>query len=477
MTHPQPSSSKTNSLTSSGFATGSERRRLIPNEVTGASFPALYLVRSSWLIRWLARVTFFFLLIGFVALIFVPWQQSSRGQGRVVARDPQQRPQTIAATYDGIIKWIKPGIQEGSPVEKDDVIIKLEPFAREELDQLKNSLMQVEAKRDAAQRTVETSQINVRLQEDSGRAEILSEQLAVDAARAKWNQEKALLASAQAEYRPKKLKYDSYKDLYQSAGTVSGQDVQNAFGEEQAAEQKIVEAEQKVDEAFQTLNSKEHALESKRQSVEVKNNEVRNKYQADLSKLAETEKEINDTKLKLGALERLDIVSPRSGIIQQLQINAGSDAVKKGDPLFTVVPESTELAVELTIAGNDSPLVKVGDEVRLQFQGWPAIQWVGWPSVAVGTFGGSVNSINPSDDGKGDFIVYVTPDTQDMSQEPWPDNRYLRQGVRANGWVLLDTVSLGYELWRQLNGFPPILDQSSKDEEKKDGPKKIKLPK
>ena len=26
----------------------------------------------------------------------------------------------------------------------------------------------------------------------------------------------------------------------------------------------------------------------------------------------------------------------------------------------------------------------------------------------------------------------------------------------AKGWVLLGQVSLGYELWRRLNGFPPL---------------------
>jgi hypothetical protein len=48
----------------------------------------------------------------------------------------------------------------------------------------------------------------------------------------------------------------------------------------------------------------------------------------------------------------------------------------------------------------------------------------------------------------------VTPDPGD---EPWPSTRFLRQGVRANAWVLLNRVSLGFEIWRQFNGFPPTL--------------------
>ena len=49
----------------------------------------------------------------------------------------------------------------------------------------------------------------------------------------------------------------------------------------------------------------------------------------------------------------------------------------------------------------DAPLIEPGRKVRLQFEGWPAVQFVGWPSVAVGTFGGKVNRVFPTDDGKG----------------------------------------------------------------------------
>ncbi|MEY4170553.1 MAG: hypothetical protein RLZ94_1626, partial [Actinomycetota bacterium] len=33
----------------------------------------------------------------------------------------------------------------------------------------------------------------------------------------------------------------------------------------------------------------------------------------------------------------------------------------------------------------------------------------------------------------------------------------LRQGVRVKAWVLLRTVPLWQEVWRQLNGFPPVV--------------------
>jgi hypothetical protein len=90
--------------------------------------------------------------------------------------------------------------------------------------------------------------------------------------------------------------------------------------------------------------------------------------------------------------------------------------------------------------------------VRIQFEGWPAVQFAGWPSVAVGTFGGRVAFVDSADDGRGDFRIVVLPDPEDG---PWPAASYLRQGVLAKGWVLLNQVSLGFEIWRQFNGFPP----------------------
>jgi adhesin transport system membrane fusion protein len=64
--------------------------------------------------------------------------------------------------------------------------------------------------------------------------------------------------------------------------------------------------------------------------------------------------------------------------------------------------------------------------------------------------------VDSHDDGKGNFRVVIQPNA---AAEPWPEPRFLRQGVRANGFVLLERVSLGFELWRRFNGFPPMLEQ------------------
>jgi hypothetical protein len=91
--------------------------------------------------------------------------------------------------------------------------------------------------------------------------------------------------------------------------------------------------------------------------------------------------------------------------------------------------------------------------VRIQFEGWPAVFFSGWPTVGFGTYGGRVAVVDAQVGDRGKFRALVVPHGTD----PWPEERYLRQGARAQGWVLLDTVSLGYELWRRFNAFPPDL--------------------
>ena len=131
--------------------------------------------------------------------------------------------------------------------------------------------------------------------------------------------------------------------------------------------------------------------------------------------------------------------------------------VKQGDSLAVILPESADRAVELYVSGNDIPLLSVGRAVRLQFEGWPAVQFSGWPSVAVGTFEGRVGVIDPSDNGQGKFRIVVFQ----SEHEEWPDVHYLRQGVRVQGWVLLEKVKIGWELWRRFNAFPLSLPTSN----------------
>ena len=147
--------------------------------------------------------------------------------------------------------------------------------------------------------------------------------------------------------------------------------------------------------------------------------------------------------------------APRDGFIQSLNAGDAATYIRAGDVLATFVPENAERVVEIFIDGRDVALVKPGDKTRIQFEGWPAVQFSGWPSVAVGTFGGRVIAVDHSAQVNGRFRVLIAEEKLDGYA--WPEERYVRFGAAVQAWVLLETVPVGYEIWRQLNNFPPEL--------------------
>lgn len=150
------------------------------------------------------------------------------------------------------------------------------------------------------------------------------------------------------------------------------------------------------------------------------------------------------------------VIAPRDGTIVKIEAGGTATLVDPGQAIATFVPSGVRLAAEIYITGLDASIVEPGRKVRLRFEGWPSVQFGGWPEVAIGTFGGIVQSVDPVASPNGRFRVLVSEDPAD----PWPDARYLRLGARAQGWILLSEVTLGYELWRRLNSFPPLPTES-----------------
>jgi multidrug efflux pump subunit AcrA (membrane-fusion protein) len=145
------------------------------------------------------------------------------------------------------------------------------------------------------------------------------------------------------------------------------------------------------------------------------------------------------------------IIAPRDGYIINTLASSETQIVKPGDKLATFLPETNSIAAEIYVSGNDIPLIEIGQSVRLVFDGWPSVQFSGWPSVSIGTFLGEVKVVDYSINQNGRFRVLIE---QDKKGDPWPAKRFLRMGTQVQGFIQLGQVMLGYELWRQLNGFP-----------------------
>lgn len=177
------------------------------------------------------------------------------------------------------------------------------------------------------------------------------------------------------------------------------------------------------------------------------------KFEA-LSNQYKVEEELAKLKNKLSNLEKRVtyryIQAPQNGFVTQAISKGIGETVKEGSELITIVPSNQNLAVELYVRPVDLPLISLGEHVRVVFDGWPVIVFSGWPNVSFGTFGGEVVGIDNVTSKGGKYRILVAPDPND---EPWP--KLLRVGSGVRGFALLNEVPVWYELWRQLNGFPP----------------------
>lgn len=169
------------------------------------------------------------------------------------------------------------------------------------------------------------------------------------------------------------------------------------------------------------------------------------------AKLAESRAKLQRINVQLARQSSQVVRAPRSGRIQTVNADLSGGVVSPGTVLASVAPETAERAVALYVDGRDIALVRLGQHVRLEFEGWPAIQFSGWPSVAQGIFDGRVRALDPTSNAGGLFRVLVEPDP---TKKPWPDLRFTKLGAKVRGWIQMETVSVGYELWRQLNDFP-----------------------
>jgi multidrug efflux pump subunit AcrA (membrane-fusion protein) len=185
-------------------------------------------------------------------------------------------------------------------------------------------------------------------------------------------------------------------------------------------------------------------------------------YQA---KIAQGQGELNRVDTNIQRQSNQTITAPRDGRIMRVKGDDSNAIIKQGDVLASFVPEQSKRVVELYVDGRDVPLIRVGRKVRLEFEGWPAIQFSGWPSVARGLFDGQVMAVDIAASSNGLYRILVEPNPE---KPAWPGEPAVRLGAAVRGWVLMDTVKVWFELWRMLNDFPlqytpPLADAPTTD--------------
>ncbi len=400
--------------------------------------------------RLLARMLWGALIGSALALFIVPWQQSVRGFGRVIAYAPLERQQTIEAPIEGrVVHWF---VQEGQRVKKGQPIAELSDNDPQILARLQREYEATRDQVDAALLSMNMTENRIASLQAARDAAIMNAKLRVQMAEDRQNAAERSVHAAEAALKTAQLNRTRLQNLHEQ-GLSSTRELELAELAYQKADTDLDRSKAQLDAARREIRAL-HAEQKKIASSQNASIEAtRSSLQSLVSSKAKSQADLVKVETRLQRQRSMRIEAPRDGAILRLVAKQGGEMVKSGDALVILVPDTNARAVELWVNGNDAPLITSGRNVRLQFEGWPAVQFMGWPSVAIGTFPGKVAFVDASDDGGGRFRVVVVP----HKKSDWPEGRYLRQGVRAKAWVLLNQVRLGYEIWRQLNGFPPSI--------------------
>ena len=383
------------------------------------------------LARWLASLGFVFIII-----LFFPWQQNIRGRGYVTALSPANRPQTVETAIAGRIQQWR--IREGLYVNKGDTILTLSEVKEKYFDPQLLTRLQEQL------RAKENSQAS-----KTAKAEALKRQISAlrDQLKNKQEQTQAKLEAERVRFQNSENQYLRNKKLYE-AGNIPLTKFQEIEYKFQGSKADFVNAQVEINRVDAEYSDKINKSESEL------NNTLAELYetQADVAKLR------NEYANMTIRNQQYQIIAPQSGIVVKALKAGLGETITEGEAVCTIMPDSKDLAVEMYIKAMDVPLIAKGRKVRIMFDGWPALQFSGWPSVSVGTFGGVVEVIDFVNSKPGEFRILVVPDKSD---EAWPAQ--LRMGSGTKGWVMLNNVRVWFEIWRQLNGFPPSLYEQPED--------------
>ncbi len=387
------------------------------------------------------RLTILFLLLTIV-ILFLPWTQNITGTGNVTTLKPNQRPQSIQSPISGRIEqWF---IQEGDYVKKGDTILRISEIKSDYFDeklvertgeQIQSKSQSIQAYRDkvnALQSQIIALQQEQKLKLQQAQLKVKSSEIDLEAV--KTNQSIA------------QTQYDRVIAL-QSEGLKATKDVEEKRMKLQATQAKLISQQNKLSDAQIELSRIKATYAdkiAKAQSNLYTAQSLQFNTQAEISKL-------ENNRANYSKRNQLQFVTAPQNVYINKALKGGvGETFKQGESLLTIMPANYELAVETYVRPIDLPLIHIGEKVRVQFDGWPAIVFSGWESVSYGTYGAKVVAIENFISDNGMYRVLLSPDKDDHK---WPDG--IRVGSGAKTIALLNDVPIWYELWRQLNGFPP----------------------
>ncbi len=417
---------------------------------------------AKYLARWIMG------LMGLACLgLFIPWQQNIHGYGKVTAFTPSNRPQRVETVIGGRIESWK--VREGEYVIAGDTIatiseVKEKYFDPELLDRLMEQIAAKESSLDAKRAKAMALERQVVALKEGMKFKLRQTENKVLQMNFKVTSDSTDYLAEMVNFEIAEKQFDRQQKLYDQ-GLKSLTELEGRRLKFQEAQAKLISVENKY------LGSKNERVNAiiELSTLEAEFLDKISKAESDLgatrADIFETTGEISKLRNEYANMrirnDQYHILAPQDGYIVQAQLAGLGETIKEGEPIVTIMPESPDIAVEMYVKAMDVPLLSKGRKVRIEFDGWPALQFSGWPNVAVGTFGGVISVIDYVNSTGGMFRILVTPDPE---EDPWPTQLRLGSGVK--GWAMLDEVPVWYEIWRQLNGFPPSLQQEPQPETK-----------
>ncbi|ARV14277.1 HlyD family secretion protein [Polaribacter sp. SA4-12] len=413
-----------------------------------------------------------FAIIGFITL-FLPWTQNITSQGLVTTLTPNQRPQTIQSQIPGRIEeWF---VTEGDFVKKGDTILRISEVksdyfdsrlierTNDQINAKSSSVDAYKGKVDALKRQVVALKQEQRLKTEQTRNKLLQSKLKVKSDSIDFEAAKTNISIAERQF--------NRTLTLQSEGLKAVKDVEEKRIKLQATQAKLISQENKL--LVSRNNILNAQLELSRISVS-----YTDKISKSQSDMFTAQSSGFDAKAQVSKLENsksnysvrnslLFITAPQNGFINKAIKGGIGGAFKAGEDLVGIMPEKYDLAVETYVRPIDLPLLHIGEKVRVQFDGWPAIVFSGWPNASYGTYGAKVVAIQNFISDNGKYRVLLAPDNTDNT---WP--KAIRVGSGARTIALLEDVPIWFELWRQLNSFPPNYYQPENGKKSKGDAKK-----
>ncbi|MCH3882102.1 MULTISPECIES: HlyD family secretion protein [Tenacibaculum] len=394
-------------------------------------------------------------IIVFIVL-FLPWTQNITSQGQVTTLTPSQRPQTIQSQIPGRIEeWL---VNEGDFIKKGDTILRISEIKSEYFDTrlIERTNDQISAKNSS----VNAYQGKVTALERQISALKNERLLKLQQTRNKLLQSKLKVKSDSIDYEAAKTNTNIAEKQFkrietlQAEGLKAVKDVEEKRLKLQETKAKLISQENKL------LVSKNNIINAKLELSRI-NATYTDKISKAQSDMFTAKSSGFDAKAQVSKLENsnsnykvrnslLFITAPQNGYINKVVKGGIGVTFKQGEDIVGIMPSKYDLAVETYVKPINLPLLHINEKVRVQFDGWPAIVFSGWPNVSYGTYGAKIVAIENYISDNGKYRVLLAPDTADHS---WPEA--IRVGSGAKTIALLEDVPIWFELWRQLNSFPP----------------------